>query len=76
MDDFYSRDQDHDTRRWLALGYGGKTADPKSWRYWSLDKGQGPWVIVAPRGFAEYKLVGKKPSRLFFNGEVIFEGTQ
>lgn len=76
VDDFYSRDQDHDTRRWLALGYGGKTADPKNWRYWSLDKGQGPWIIVAPRGFAEYKLVGKKPSRLSFKDEVIFEGTQ
>lgn len=67
----HSRDQDHHQRRWLALGFGGKTADETTWRYWSEAGGQGPWRIAAPHRMAEYQLVDKK---LYLDGELVLTG--
>ena len=69
--DFESRDTDPDERMWKFLGYGRKTANVYNWRYWSEAKGQGPWLIVAPREMATYRLVDKE---LWLDGEAIYQG--
>lgn len=66
-----SRNTDPNERRWKALGFGHKTSDCTTWRYWSEAAGKGPWRIAAPHNMAEYRLVDR---RLFLDEEFILEG--
>lgn len=68
-DGFHSRDAQPDQRLWKNLGYGGKTANQDTWRYWP-QSGPGPWTIAAPLGAAEYT---QDDLRLFSEGELIYE---
>ena len=61
-----SMDADGHQRRWLALGYGGKTSSPETWRYWKgADR---TWTIVAPHGLAEFE---QRHRSIFYQGEEV-----
>jgi hypothetical protein len=63
-----SRDLDPDQRRWLSLGYGGKTAPTSTWRYWKKPRQDRQWVIAAPNHLAEFEQHG---TTVYYNGVVI-----
>lgn len=64
-----SRDADGQKRRWLSLGYGGKKAEPSTWRYWEQrPRGSRQWVISAPNNLAEFEQHDKT---VFYKGEAI-----
>lgn len=67
-----SRDQDGQQRRWLSLGYGGKTSAVNTWRYWPVSNEKSNWVISAPDNLAEFEQRGKV---VFYKGEKILEGS-
>jgi hypothetical protein len=69
LENLHSRDADVNQRLWKALGYGGKTGDPRNWRYWPM-AGSGPWTIMAPCEAAEYRQEGKK---VYYQGKLLFE---
>lgn len=61
-----SLDADGHQRRWLALGYGGKTSSPGTWRYWkTADR---TWTIAAPHGLAEFE---QRHRTIFYQGEEV-----
>ncbi|MBD9667124.1 hypothetical protein IB278_24400 [Variovorax sp. VRV01] len=61
-----SMDADGHQRRWLTLGYGGKTSSPETWRYWkAADR---TWTIVAPHGLAEFE---QRHRRIFYQDEKV-----
>lgn len=67
-----STDADGHQRRWLALGYGGKTSSPETWRYWK--SGARAWTIAAPYGLAEFE---QRHRTIFYRGqEVLAAATQ
>ncbi|SOZ19371.1 hypothetical protein CBM2609_B30248 [Cupriavidus taiwanensis] len=66
-----SRSQDGNERKWKALGFGHKTSDPTTWRYWSEQAGKGPWRIASPFDIAVYRQVGRQ---LFLDDLLILEG--
>ncbi|MDH6170910.1 hypothetical protein M2282_006090 [Variovorax boronicumulans] len=61
-----SMDADGQQRRWLALGYGGKTSSPETWRYWKTADRR--WTIVAPHGLAEFE---QRHRSIFYRGEEV-----
>lgn len=64
-----SRDVDGQQRLWLSLGYGGKNADPTTWRYWKEPKGSRQWVISAPNSLAQF---AQRDKTVFYGGKAIF----
>jgi hypothetical protein len=67
-----SRDSDPQQRRWLSMGYGGKTSPGETWRYWKT--ADQTWTIAAPLGLAEFEL---KHRTVFYMGRELFtEDTQ
>ena len=67
-----SMDADGHQRRWLALGFGGKSSSPATWRYWkTADR---TWAIVAPQGLAEFEQWHR--SILYQGEEVLTAATQ
>jgi hypothetical protein len=73
-----SRDSDPHQRKWLSLGYGGKTAPKTTWRYWEKPGARtgtpSTWIISAPNGLAEFEQRGKS---VFYQGaEILAEPTQ
>jgi|GEM_PF-5441761 hypothetical protein len=69
--DTSSRNTDANERKWKALGYGHKTSDPATWRYWSEQAGKGPWRIASPFDIVVYRQVGRQ---LFLDDILILEG--
>lgn len=65
-----SKDKDAEQRLWLSLGYGGKRADPRTWRYWKKPGGAKQWVIAAPNDLAEFEQHDKT---VFYQGKQILE---
>lgn len=61
-----STDADGQQRRWLALGYGGKTSSLETWRYWKI--ADRTWTIVAPLGLAEFE---RRHRSIFYQGEEV-----
>ncbi|RRH86636.1 hypothetical protein EH244_20805 [Variovorax beijingensis] len=61
-----SMDADGHLRRWLPLGYGGKTSYPETWRYWKAV--DWTWTIVTggPPGADAQKVMRSILARTIF----------
>lgn len=66
-----SRDRDPQQRRWLSLGYGGKSAPSSTWRYWKQPKHEKQWFIAAPNDLAIFE---QHDRSVLFNGRVVATG--